>query len=226
MIEKAEFLEHHAHAPPEAGELVLGDLGDILPEEGDQAARRLDREQDQPQERGLAGSRGAGEELEGIGLDGKGQVAQDLGPHAVTHAHILEMHGWSRAFIVFVVVKRPHAPSNHPDRLKMMTGLARRQAIRPLIACSWLARHKSPARSREASTGLSASRDFAAGHSPLAGTGTRCDCHSRPDRSGGGRKSTIGRIAMDPLPGLRPPGMTAERLLASTEIAAKDIKSV
>ena len=66
--------------------------------------------------RRLAGAGRAGEELEGIRLDGEGQVAQDLGPHAVAHAHILEVHDRRRAFIVVIVlvIESFHAYSSRP----------------------------------------------------------------------------------------------------------------
>ena len=63
---------------------------DVVAEQGDQAARRLQRQEQQPQQRGLAGAGRAGEELERMRLDAEGEVAQDLRPQAVAQADILE----------------------------------------------------------------------------------------------------------------------------------------
>ncbi len=92
MVEEAEILEHHAHPAAQAGQVVLGNIRHVLAEDGDEPPRRAHRHQDQAQERGLAGARRPGEELERIGLDREGEVAQDLRAHAVAHAHILELH--------------------------------------------------------------------------------------------------------------------------------------
>ena len=165
VVEEAEILEHHAHAAADAREVILGDARHVLAEKRDQAAGRLHREQDEAKQRRLAGAGGAGEELEGIGLDREGQVAQDLGTHAVAHAHILEMHGRGRALVVVLVVKRPHACSSHPWGLPVLW--REKSAIRFLIAPSWLASHKLGRRPREANL----SRDIAAGRLSLSRVG-------------------------------------------------------
>ena len=90
MVEQPEILEHDADPSPQAGDVVLGERGGVLAEQLDEAARRLQRQEDQAQQRGLAGAGRPGEELEGLRLDREGDVAQDLGTHAVPQADILE----------------------------------------------------------------------------------------------------------------------------------------
>ena len=53
---------------------------DVVAEQGDQPARRLQRQKQQPQQRGLAGAGRPGEELEGMRLDAEREVAQHLRP--------------------------------------------------------------------------------------------------------------------------------------------------
>ena len=90
MVEQAEILEHDADAAAQRRHRVLRQRGDVVAELGDQPARRLEREKQQAQQRGLAGAGRAGEELEGMRLDAEREVAQDLRPQAVAQAYILE----------------------------------------------------------------------------------------------------------------------------------------
>ena len=90
MVEQAEILEHDADAAAQSRHRVARQRRDVMAELGDQPARRLERQEQQAQQRGLAGAGGAGEELEGMRLDAEREVAQDLRPHAVAQAHILE----------------------------------------------------------------------------------------------------------------------------------------
>jgi hypothetical protein len=50
----------------------------------------IQRQEQQPEQRGFARARRAGQELEGIRLDPEGQVPQDFLPHPVSQADILE----------------------------------------------------------------------------------------------------------------------------------------
>src|SRR5712691_10178775 len=59
-------------------------------EQGDQAARRTEREKQESQQARLAGSGRAGQKLKGMRLDGKSEVLQDLRPGAVAQPDILE----------------------------------------------------------------------------------------------------------------------------------------
>ena len=90
MVEQAEILEHDADAPPQRGERVLAEHRDVVAEQGDQAAGRPHRKEQEPQQRGLAGAGRAGEELERMRLDPKGEVAQDLRPQPVTQTYVFE----------------------------------------------------------------------------------------------------------------------------------------
>ena len=90
MIEQAEILEHDPDAAAQIRDRILVERSGVAPEQRDQPAGRLQREQDQPQQRGLSGARRAGEELEALRPDREGDVLQDLGPEVVAQAHILE----------------------------------------------------------------------------------------------------------------------------------------
>ena len=92
MIEEAEILEHDAHAAAHQGQFAGRDAGHVAAEDGDEAPGRLQRQQDEPQQRRLAGSRRAGEELERMRLDAEAEVLENLRPHAVAQADILETH--------------------------------------------------------------------------------------------------------------------------------------
>ena len=63
---------------------------EIDPELVDQAARRLERKEQKAQQRGLAGTGGAGEKLEGMRLNPEREVAKHLRPQAVEQAYVLE----------------------------------------------------------------------------------------------------------------------------------------
>ena len=56
MIEQAEILEHDADAAAQRRAAVLGQGGGIVIEHRDQAARRLERQEQHAQQRGLAGA--------------------------------------------------------------------------------------------------------------------------------------------------------------------------
>ena len=90
MIEQAEILEHDPDAPPQRGQRILAQRRDVMAEQGDQPARRPQREEQETQQRALAGAGGAGEELERAGVDAEGEVAQDLGTEAIAQSYMLE----------------------------------------------------------------------------------------------------------------------------------------
>jgi hypothetical protein len=91
----------------------LDHAGGDLAEERDEPAGRLDREEDEAQQRRLAGAGRPGEELERARLDGKREVAQDLRPHAVAHAHVLELNGGG-SLVEVVFRKRLHSFLTQP----------------------------------------------------------------------------------------------------------------
>ena len=78
VVEKAEILEDHAHAAAQPRERRRRCKPfTSFAEERDQAARGPDRQEDQAQQRRLAGAGRPGQELEGPRADGEGEVAQD-----------------------------------------------------------------------------------------------------------------------------------------------------
>ena len=64
MRDQPEILEDDADPPPEAGQAAARHGDDVLAEQPDQAAARPQREIEQFEQRGLAGARRAGEEVE------------------------------------------------------------------------------------------------------------------------------------------------------------------
>ena len=90
MVEQAKILEHDADAAPQRRHRVLRQCRDVVAELGDQAARRLERQEQQPQQRGLAGAGGPGQELERMRLDAEREVAQDLRAQPIAQADVLK----------------------------------------------------------------------------------------------------------------------------------------
>ena len=56
VVEQPEVLEDEADAPPQRRERILAEHRDVVPEQRDQPARRLERQEQEPQQRGLAGA--------------------------------------------------------------------------------------------------------------------------------------------------------------------------
>ena len=90
MVEKAELLEHHAGLAAHHRQLRLRHARHVGAVHLDDAARRAQRKHDQLEQGRFAGARGPGEKLEGARGDREGEIAQDLGPHPVAHADMLE----------------------------------------------------------------------------------------------------------------------------------------
>ena len=90
MVEQAKILEHDADAAPQRRHRVARQRRHVVTELGDQAARRLERQEQQPQQRGLAGAGRPGQELERVRLDAEREVAQDLRAQPVAQADVLE----------------------------------------------------------------------------------------------------------------------------------------
>src|SRR6202035_5864817 len=74
----------------QVGDFILAEQGDVMAEQINQAAGWAQRQEQQPQQRGLAGAGGAGEELEGMGGDQEIKVAQNLRAKPVTQSDIFE----------------------------------------------------------------------------------------------------------------------------------------
>ena len=90
MVEQAEILQHDADPLAQIGDLFLAEQRDVVTEQIDQPAGRPQRQEQQAQQRGLAGAGGAGQELEGMGGDQEGEVAQNLRAEPVAQTDIFE----------------------------------------------------------------------------------------------------------------------------------------
>ena len=91
MVEQAEFLEHDADVTPHLQQRILVERGGVLAEQGDATAGRTQRQQQQFEQRSLAGPRGASEEMERAGFDAEIEIAEDLGPLPIAQADIGEL---------------------------------------------------------------------------------------------------------------------------------------
>ena len=63
---------------------------DILVEQRDEAPGRPQRQEQEPQERRLAGARRSGQEVERAGFEMEAHIAQHLRAHAIAQADIFE----------------------------------------------------------------------------------------------------------------------------------------
>src|SRR5467141_3007111 len=90
MIEQAEVLQHDTYSLAQVGNFIFAEHRDVVAEQIDQAAGRPQRQEQQPQQRGLAGAGRPGEELEGMGGDQETEVAQNLRAKPVTQSDIFE----------------------------------------------------------------------------------------------------------------------------------------
>src|SRR5262249_31699720 len=90
VVEQPEILKHDADAPPQRSEVVLAERGGIVAEQRDQPPRGPQRKEQQTQKRGLAGARGAGEELKRTRLDANRKLPARLGPLAIAQPSVLE----------------------------------------------------------------------------------------------------------------------------------------
>ena len=80
------------------GKLVARDGRDFPVEGADDAARRLERQEQETQQRRLAGAGRPREELEGTARNIEGEVAENLRPHPVAQSDILEVNQWPTRF--------------------------------------------------------------------------------------------------------------------------------
>ncbi len=90
MIEQAKILQHDADPLAQIGDVVLGQQRDVMAEQIDQPARWPQRQEQEPEQRGLAGAGWTGEELEGMGGDQEIKVAQNLRAKPVAQSDIFE----------------------------------------------------------------------------------------------------------------------------------------
>ena len=128
MVEEAEILEDDADPPPQIGAAVLAQGCRVMIEHADQAAGRPQRQQHQPQQRGLAGAGRAGEELEGMPADPEIEVAQHLGAEPIAQADILEPdHAVLRS--LRIDKRRPRLIRGLPENLIPRPGCAGRHGF-------------------------------------------------------------------------------------------------
>src|ERR1700694_356119 len=90
VIEQAKVLQYDADPLTQIGDLILAQQRDVMAEQIDQAAGRTQRQEQQPQQRGLAGAGRSGEELEGMGGNQETKVAQNLRAKPVTQSDVFE----------------------------------------------------------------------------------------------------------------------------------------
>src|SRR5215469_642062 len=96
MVEQTEILEHHAYAASKWRQVAATRSGQILAEQGDQAARWGLGQIDQLEKRGFAGTGKPRQKGEGAGLQHESDVAQHFRSKAVAHADIFKTnHGES-----------------------------------------------------------------------------------------------------------------------------------
>src|SRR5882757_9370497 len=90
VIEQAKVLQHDADPLAQIGNLILAEQRNVMAEQIDEATRRPQRQEQQSQQRSLAGAGRPGEELEGMGGDLETKVAQNLRAKPVTQSDIFE----------------------------------------------------------------------------------------------------------------------------------------
>src|SRR6185312_1715322 len=87
---QSKVLEYDANAAPQRRDRISRQCRDVMTELSDQAAGRLERQEQQSQQRGLAGAGWPGQELERVRLDAEREVAQDLRAQPVAQADVLK----------------------------------------------------------------------------------------------------------------------------------------
>src|SRR6202020_1161538 len=90
VIQQPKILRHDSDPLAQVRDLILAEQRNVVAKQVDQATGRPQRKEQQPQQRGLAGSRGAGEKLEGMGGNGETEVAQNLRAEPVAQSDIFE----------------------------------------------------------------------------------------------------------------------------------------
>ena len=80
MVEQLEILKHDADAAAQGRQFGVAERGDIAAEEIDQAAGRAQGEEQQLQQRGFSGARGAGEKAETAAVESETDILSISGP--------------------------------------------------------------------------------------------------------------------------------------------------
>ncbi len=133
MRDEPELLEDDADPPPEAGQAAARHGDDILAEQPDQAAAWPLGEVEELEERRLARTRGAGQEVEAALAQRKAEVRQRLGARAVAQAHIVELDDTACG-------AQPPASARTQARRSMAWRSAPRKPAKRAFAC-WKAPH-------------------------------------------------------------------------------------
>src|ERR1700726_3262353 len=90
VVEQPKILQHDADPLAHVRDIVLAQEPGVLAEQVDEPTGRPQRQEQQSQKRGLAGTGGAGEELERMGGDQETEVAQNLRTQSVAQSDIFE----------------------------------------------------------------------------------------------------------------------------------------
>ena len=96
-----EILEHHADPPPEAGQARARQGDDVRIEQADRTPARPLGEVEQLEQRGLARTGCAGEEIEGAFVQREAQVRERLGARPIAQPDILELDNRGHRGAVF-----------------------------------------------------------------------------------------------------------------------------
>src|SRR6201999_1846292 len=90
VIEQTEVLQHDPDSFAQVGDLILVEQRDVGTVQVDEAAGRPQRQEQQLQERGLAGAGRTTEELERMGGNEETEVAQNLRAEPVAQSDVFE----------------------------------------------------------------------------------------------------------------------------------------
>jgi hypothetical protein len=132
MREQAEILEHHADAATEARQARAAELHDILAEQPDAAARRTLGQIEHLEQRRLARTGRAGEEIKSPLREAEAQVRQRLGAGAVSQADILELHDAGHSFALRLSIDGHRRPLSHKaDGRSKRGGACQWRGLRP-----------------------------------------------------------------------------------------------
>lgn len=92
MANETKVLEDHADAAPEGGQSIAVRAGEVLSEKSDPTARGPLGKVQELEKRGLAGARGAAQEVKGTFCQPEVDVAQHLSTRSVTQTDAVKFH--------------------------------------------------------------------------------------------------------------------------------------
>ena len=123
VIQQAKVLQHDADPLAQIGDFILAEQRDVMTEQVDEAARRPQRQEQQPQERGLAGAGGTGEKLEGVCGNQETEVAQNLRAEPVPQSDIFEPNQ-SQLRSTWAMARDPHLENDFANDFANDLGLS------------------------------------------------------------------------------------------------------